>query len=132
MQKDLKEVLGSEIETTQKEKKNLPKAITFPQFPSITAYDADDGEEEVDVFIGDIAEQYMRKFASLSGDDKTFGLRDKDGKFYIENKEAKIKENNVIIDDREYRGTPGLWEFIVATNHDNKISLLGIMIIMLK
>ena len=34
--------------------KNLPKAITFPKFPSITAYD--DGEEEVDVFIGDIAE----------------------------------------------------------------------------
>ena len=30
--------------------KNLPKAVTFPQFPSITAYD-DDGEEEVDVFI---------------------------------------------------------------------------------
>ena len=35
--------------------KNLPKAITLPQFPSITAND--DGEEEVDVFIGDIAEQ---------------------------------------------------------------------------
>ena len=36
--------------------KNLPKAITFPQFPSITAYDDDDGgEEEEDVFIGDIA-----------------------------------------------------------------------------
>ena len=32
--------------------KNLPKAITFPQFPSITAYDDDDdSEEEEDVFI---------------------------------------------------------------------------------
>ena len=48
----------------------LPKAVTFPQFSSITAYD-DDGEEEVDVFIGNIAEQYMRKFASASGADKT-------------------------------------------------------------
>ena len=71
---------------------NLPKAITFSQFPSITAYDDDDGEEEEDVFIGDIAKQYLRKFASTSGTDKTFGLRDKDGKFYIGNKEAKIKE----------------------------------------
>ena len=35
--------------------KNLPMARTFPQFLSITAYD-DDDEEEVDVFIGDIAE----------------------------------------------------------------------------
>ena len=76
--------------------KNLPKAITFPQFPSISAYD-DDGEEEVDVFIEDIAEQYLRKFASVSGTDKTFGLRDKDGKFYIGNKEAKIKENDMVI-----------------------------------
>ena len=71
--------------------KNWPKAITFPQFPSITAYDDDDGEEEEHVFIGDIAEQYLRKFATVSGVDKTFGLRDKDGKFYIGNKGAKIK-----------------------------------------
>ena len=68
--------------------KNLPKAITFPQFPSITEYD-DDGEEEEDIFLGHIAEQYLRKFAIVSSADKTFGLRDKDGKFYIGNKEAK-------------------------------------------
>ena len=43
--------------------KNVPRSITFPQFPSITAYD-DDGEEEADVFTGDIAEKYLRKFAS--------------------------------------------------------------------
>ena len=77
--------------------KNLLKTITFPQFPSITAYDDDDGEEEEDVFILDIAEKYLRKFATVSGADMTFGLRDKDGKFYIANKEAKIKENNTIV-----------------------------------
>ena len=69
--------------------KNLPEAIIFLQFSSITAYD-DEGEEEVDVFIGDIAEQYLRKFASVSGTDKTFGVRDKDDKFYIGKKEANI------------------------------------------
>ena len=100
--------------------KNLPKAIIFPQFPSITAYD-DDGEEEEDVFIWDIAEQYLRKFASKSGTDKTFGLRDKDDKFYIGNKEAKIKENNIIVGYKEYVGTPGLWELIVVTSSDGKI-----------
>ena len=36
--------------------KNIPKAITFPQFPFVTACD-DDGEEEENVIIGDIAEQ---------------------------------------------------------------------------
>ena len=91
MKKDLKGIV-SELKPIREGMTNLPKPITFPQFPSITAYD--DGEEEEDVFIGDIAVQYLRKFATVSGANKTFGLRDKDGKFYIGNKEAKIKENN--------------------------------------
>ena len=43
---------------------------------------------------------------SPAGTDKTFGLRDKYVKFYIENKEAKIKENNIIVGEKEYAGTP--------------------------
>ena len=101
----------------------MPKVITFPQFPSITTYDHD-GEVEVDVFIGDIAEQYLRKFASVSGADKTFGLRGKDGKFYIGNKKAKVKENNIIVGDREYVATPGLWELIVATTPDGSLIIM--------
>ena len=81
----------SELKPIREEMKNLPKAITFPQFLSITAYD-DDGEEEDDVFMGDNAEQYLRKFACKSGTNKRIGLRYRDGKFYIGNKEAKIKE----------------------------------------
>ena len=87
MQKDLKEGIVSEFKPIREGMTNLPKAITFPQFRSITVYD-DDGKEEVDVFVGDIAEQYLRKVASASDDDKTFGLRNKDSN--IENKEAKI------------------------------------------
>ena len=56
MQKDLKEGLVSEFKPIREGMKNLPKAITFPQFQSITAYDDEDDEEEEDVFIGDIAE----------------------------------------------------------------------------
>ena len=58
MQKDLKEGLASELKPIREVIKNLPKAITFPHFPSITAYDDDDdGEKEENVFIGNIAEQ---------------------------------------------------------------------------
>ena len=67
----------------------------------------------------------MQKFASKSGTDKTFGLRDKDGKFYIGNKEAKIKENNIIVGDKEYAGTPELWDLIVATTPDDKMFTNG-------
>ena len=101
MQKDLKEGLVSELKPIREGIKHLPKAITFPQFPSITAYDDDDDEEVEDVFIGVIAEEYLRKFATVSGAENTFGLRDKDGKFYIGNKEAKIKKNNIIVCDKE-------------------------------
>ena len=125
MHKDLKEGLVSELKPIREGMKNLPKAITFPQFPSITAYDDDDGEEEKDVFIGDIAEQYLRKFTTVSGADKTFGLWDKDGKFYIRNKEANLKENNIIVGNKEYAGTPGLWELIVARSPDDKIFTNG-------
>ena len=70
IQKDLKEGIVSELIPIREGMINLPKAITFPQFTSITAYDGDDGEEEDDVFIGDIAEQYLRMFATVSGADK--------------------------------------------------------------
>ena len=122
MQKDLKEGLESELKPIREGMKYLPKAITFPQFPSLTAYDDDDGEEEEDVFIGDIAEPYLRKFASTSG---ACGLRDKDGKFYIGNKEAKVKENNIIVSNKEYAGTPGLWELTVARSPDDKMFTNG-------
>ena len=123
MQKELKGLV-SEINPIREGMKNVPKAITFPQFPSITAY-SDDGEEEGGAIVVDIAEQYLRKFASESGADKTFGLRDKDGKFYIWNKETKIKENNIIVGGQEDFGTPGLWELIVATIPDDKIFING-------
>ena len=71
MQTYLKESFVNELKRIRERMKNLPKAITFPQYPSITAYD-DDGEEEVDIFIGDIAEQYLRMFASRSGAEKTW------------------------------------------------------------
>ena len=126
MQNDLKEGLVSELKPIREGMKNLPKAITFPQFPAIAAYDDDDDcEEEEDVFMGDIAEQYLRKFASVSGADKTFGLRDKDSRFYIGNKEAKIKDNNIIVGDKTYTGTPGLWELIVARTSDDTIFTNG-------
>ena len=90
MQKDLKEGHVSELKPIREGMKHLPKAVTFPQFPSITAYDDDDdGEEEEDVFIGDIAEQYLRKFATMSGADKTFGLRDEDGWFTLRTRKKK-------------------------------------------
>ena len=51
------------------------------------------------------------------------GIRN--GKFYIGNKEAKIKENNIIVGDKEYAGIPGLWELLVARSPGDKIFTNG-------
>ena len=61
MQKDLEEGLVSELKSIREGMKHLPKSVTFPQYPSITAY-SDDGEEEWVAVIGEVAEQYLRKF----------------------------------------------------------------------
>ena len=57
--KDLKEGFVSELKPIREGMKNLPRTITLPQFPSITAYDDDGVEEGVDVFMEDIAKQYL-------------------------------------------------------------------------
>ena len=99
---------------------NLPQAITFPAYPSIQA--VDDKETIVaPYFIGDIAESYLRKFTTKSEADKTYGLYDRKGKFYIDNKTVDIKDHNIVVDDEEYRGTPGLWELIVSKNPDDNV-----------
>ena len=132
MQNGLKEHLVSELNPIREGMKNLPKAITFPQFSSITAYDDDDdGEVEEDVFIGDIAEQYLRKFPTVSSADKMCQLRDKDGKLHWE-QGSKNKGKQYNFCNKEYTGTPGLWELIVARSSDDKIFTNGIMIIMQK
>ena len=92
---------------------NLQQAITFPAYLSIQA--VDDKETVVaPYFIGDKAESYLTKFTTNGEVDRTYGLYDRDGKFYIGNKPADIKDNNIIVDDEEYEGTPGLWELIVS------------------
>ena len=107
--KEIKEELKPIKEGTDK----LPQAITFPAYPSIQA--VDDKETIVaQYFIVDIAESYLRKFSTKYEADKTYGLYDKKGKFYIGNKPVDIKENNIVVDDEEYEGTPDLWELIVS------------------
>ena len=88
MQQDLKEGLVSELKPIREGMNNLPIAITFPQFPSITAY-GPDGEEEEDVFIEDITEQYLRKFAFTFGNNNTFGLRIRMSSFTLRTRKQK-------------------------------------------
>ena len=93
------------LKTIKEDIENLPQAITFPAYPSIQA---SKGEEMfvAPYFIGDIAESYLRKFTTKAEADRTYGLYDKVGKFYIGNKPVVVNDNNIVLDDEEYEGTP--------------------------
>ena len=49
----------------------------------------------------------------------TFGMYLKDGDFRIGDKKVDIKGDDIIIEDKEYTGTPGLWELIMKNNPQN-------------
>ena len=36
------------------------------------------------------------------------------GNFYIGRKKATIDDNDIIIDDEKFEGTPGLWELLMS------------------
>ena len=93
--------------------KSLPQAITFPAYLSIEA-SKEPLEGEDSQYIGELAEKYLRKFATKSEADTTYGLYDKGGKFYIGNKLAIIIDNDLVVGKDEYEVTPDLWELIVS------------------
>ena len=92
------------------------EAITFPAYPSIQAFEKPlEGEDTQ--YIGEVAEKYLRKFATKGEADTTYGLYDRHGNFNIGNKPVVIIDNNITVDgEEEYEGTPGLWELIVSKN----------------
>src|SRR5688572_27917149 len=97
------------------------KAIQFPQYPSIEAYE-DPFEEGRTLKLGGIAAAYLRQYASKDkSTDKTFGMRSKDGKFYIGDAPINIDGDDITVADKTYIGTPGLWELLTMKEPDETI-----------
>ena len=86
---------------------SLPQTITLPAFSTIQAFEKPPEGEDTQ-YIGEVAEKYLRKFTTKSEADTTYGLYDRHGNFYIGNKPVVIIDNNIVVDDEEYVGTPGL------------------------
>ena len=70
-------------------------------------------EKEEKKDIGSIAKNYLA-FATGKKSDKTFGIYpDEDNKLKIGREKIILKGDKIIIKDKEYPGTNGLWELIV-------------------
>jgi hypothetical protein len=105
--------------------KTLPeslKTIQFPQYPSIEAYDDDPVEDVRTLELGDIAVEYLKQYASDKRlVDTTFGIRSKDGDFYIGDSKISIEADDVTVGNKTYKGTPGLWELITMAKPNSSI-----------
>ena len=69
--------------------------------------------------LGALAVNSLIEAFTKEGVDKTFGLYAENKKFKIGNKPATIKDNDIIIEDKKYIGTPGLWELITSYRPEN-------------
>ena len=50
---------------------------------------------------------------------KYMGYIKKEGLYYIGNKQATIADNNIIIVNEKFKGTPGLWELLRSKRPDD-------------
>ena len=88
----------------------LPGAITFPQYQAIEEYKKEKN-------LGPIV---IKALNYIKPEKKTtFGMYFKDGDFRIGDKKVDIKGDDIKIEDKEYSGTPGLWELIMNENPQN-------------
>ena len=86
----------------------LPEAITFPPTQPL----GEASGEATPLSLGEIAEEYLKN----PDRDTTFGIRNVEGLHYIGNKQATIINNNILIGDEKFKGTPGLWELLLSKN----------------
>jgi len=77
-------------------------SIMFPRYPSIQAITDDDEPEESLITLGPTATHYLRSMAGKVPTDKTFGLRDEDGKFYIDDSEVTIANDDIVINSETW------------------------------
>ena len=95
----------------------LPGALSFPTLEMtegepIPAVEMT--QEQRKKILGPAASEAFEKYTTTEGADKVFGMVKKDKYYYIGDKPIKIKDDNIIIDGKEYPGTKGLWELIVS------------------
>ena len=120
--------ITKELSATSTVLKALPaqlpsQMIQFPRYPSIQA-ETDEVPKETLIELGPIATEYLRSMASKTLTDKTFGLHDKNGAFYIGDTEVTIFGDNILVGETEFNGTPGLWELITSKTPDSEIYTL--------
>ena len=92
----------------------VPQLLAIGQSPQ--AIEPPQTEDTSLLTYGPLATQYLKNYLGKNIADKTFGVYNKNDKFFIGDSPIDIRGDNIIVKDKEYIGTPGLWELIVKKN----------------
>ena len=113
-QKAAAEKITSELLPIKEGVKELPLKLFNQVFPSIEFNERDITN------LGSIAVNNLKRYFKPNEGDLSTGIHDKDGGFYIGSEPVIIRDNNIFIDNTEYRGTSGLWKLITSKNIPDK------------
>ena len=88
----------------------LPTKLFKKIFPAIEIKASDI------INFGPLAVNSLLQAFTKNNIDLTFGIYAQDGKFKIGNKKVNIEDNNIIVDNTIFEGTPGFWELVTSKN----------------
>ena len=111
-QKTAAEKITSELLPIKEGIEGLPGAISFPTYPALEMT-----EEEL-IKIGPIARKYIQ--SNLGRTTTRAGLYSENDNLKIGYRPVKIENDDIIINDEKFKGTPGLWELITSNNIPEK------------
>ena len=111
-QKATAEKIASELLPIKESIEKLPGAISFPTYPALEL-----SKEEL-IKIGPIARKYVQ--SNLGRKTTRAGLYSENDNLKIGYRPVKIENDDIIINDERFKGTPGLWELITSDNIPEK------------
>ena len=111
-QKAAAEKITQELLPIKEGIEKLPGAISFPTYPALEMTD-----EEL-IKIGPTARKYIQ--SNLGHTTTRAGLYSENDNLKIGHKSVKIENDDIIINDERFKGTPGLWELITSNDIPEK------------
>ena len=111
-QKATAEKITSELLPIKESIEGLPGAISFPAYPALEMTEKETEEEKKEV--EPMALGYLTSAMGKNADN-SFGIYpDENKKPKIGSEIIKVKGNDIVINDKTYPGTPGLWELVTS------------------
>jgi len=123
-QKSSEEIV-SKFAPLQEAIENMPQALPMGQAEPEAVQALP--QPPLPINIDQLARKYLVSSYGSAGD-KTFGLDDRGGQFFLGNTEVDFEGNDLVIGGKRYAGTPDLWDLLVmkspvvgfATEEDKK------------